>query len=88
MAEITAEELIHRRNTIKRDLTELQQKEAVAKADEARLRVDLTQALEDLENTFGCSTYDEAVAKRDSLLEELNSLYTDLEGRINALRSQ
>lgn len=88
MADITAAELTRKRDTIKKELSALQQQAAVAKADEARIKQELKEALEELKTTYGCSSYDEAVKKRDSLLEELDSMSTDLEERISAIRSQ
>ena len=86
MAE-TAEDLIRRKDKLKRELAGFQQKAAVAEADERRIKAELEGHLEVLPTKYGCSSFPEAEAglarMRDSLTTELD----ELEAILDALRS-
>lgn len=81
------QDLTEKHSRLTRELDEWRQKEAIAKADEARLKKEITEALSNLKAEFGCSSYEEAVNLRDSLLEEATTLLDELEEKLASLRS-
>lgn len=86
MTEITATELVRKKEALQKELQTLQREAAVAAADAERIKGELGKALEELKAEYGCSSYDEAEALRDSLLSDLAQKCDDLEERINAIR--
>lgn len=87
MADITAEELVERRKSIKAALSQWQQKAAVAQADTERIMGEISEALAELKDEFGCASYEDAVKKRDKMLKEIEAKCDELQEGIDALRS-
>lgn len=82
------EELLNRKNQLTKELASLQNKAAIAKNDADRLKKEITESLGELKSKFGCDSYKEAVAKRDSLVKEANEILDNLEGEISALEGR
>lgn len=86
MAE-TAEDLIKRKDRLKKELVGWQQKSAVAEADEARIRTELQELLQELSNEFGCNSFPEAEADLARMEASLSTELDGLEAILDALRS-
>lgn len=85
MADIN--ELMARRNKIETEIASLQQKAAVARAEDARLRGEIAKLLTALRDDFNCTTLEEAKALRDKLVADVETQCDELEAKLNALRS-
>lgn len=81
------EELVKKHKELQAELQSWKNKAAVAKADEARIKKELSALLKELKEEFGCSTYEEAVELRDTKLKEYALQVEELEGKLNALGS-
>ena len=86
MAE-TAEDLIKRKDKLKRELAGLQQKAAIAEADERRIKAELEGLLEVLSTKYGCSSFPEAEADLTRMRDVLTTELDELEAILDALRS-
>lgn len=84
MADIN--ELVERRNKIEAEIASMQQKAAVARAEDARLRGEIAKLLTSLKEEFNCSTLEEAKALRDSLMAGIEKQCDELEAKLDALR--
>lgn len=78
--------LLKRRDALAKEITAWQSKAAVAKADEARLKKEIAQALSELKTQFGCSSYEEAVTLLEELKAEASDVCDQLEEKLSALR--
>lgn len=78
-------DLVAKKSSLERELTQWQQKAALAKADEERLRGEIVKGMQVLQSEFGCSSYQEAVEKREAMLTELKESLDELEAKLNAL---
>lgn len=85
MADI--EDLIKRRNKIEADTSILNQKAAVARAEEERISKEIAKHLTTLRDEFHCNTLQEAEALRDGYMEEIDSKLKEMEEKISALRN-
>lgn len=86
MADMTVDQLIEKRNELDKNLSDLRNKAAVAKAESERLAAELATQFAILETEFGCSDFAEAKKKRDELLKSVNSKVLELEARLHDLR--
>ena len=86
MAE-TAEDLIRRKDKLKRELVGFQQKAAVAEADERRIKAELEGLLEVLSSKYGCSSFPEAETDLARMRDTLTTELDELEAILDALRS-
>lgn len=85
-AELDVAELLRKRNTIAKEITQLQERAAVAKADEERIGKELVAALATLKETYGCSSQAEAEELLQTKVTKANQLVKDLEERLDVFR--
>lgn len=77
--------LIQRREALRKELSSLQNKAAVAKADEDRISKEIAGDLKLLKDRFGCGSYEEATNLRDSMVKELTELCDSLEDTLSKI---
>lgn len=84
---MNVDELLKKREELKKTISSWQEKAAVAKANQTRIKKELSDNLEILKNDFECSDFAEAKAKLKALQEEVEESITEIETRLNALGS-
>lgn len=87
MTDRSVDDLLKRRDSLKKNLAEWQEKAAVAKSNQIRIKKELAEKLQVLKEEFECESYAEAEKKLQKMLDEVNRQCEDLETRLNALGS-
>ena len=87
MDDTSVEELIQKRNQLNKELASWQNKAAVAKADEERIRKEISSYLEILKNEYGCTSFEDAKEKLEKLKRLALTQIEGLEAQLNDLRN-
>lgn len=81
------EDILARRTALSNELSSMQNRLAVAKDNENRLKNELMEVMVSIQNDFKCNNLEEAEARLKEMLKEASSSLDAVEGSLNAVRN-
>lgn len=81
------EDILARRTALSNELSSMQNRLAVAKDNENRLKNELMEVMVSIQKDFKCNNLEEAEARLKEMLKEASSSLDAVEGSLNAVRN-
>ena len=81
------EDILARRTALSNELSSMQNRLAVAKDNENRLKNELMEVMVSIQKDFKCNNLEEAEVRLKEMLKEASSSLDAVEGSLNAVRN-